>query len=100
MVKIQRSKCICGKCGTELWMEWDFEITQVIDKDDQMGESVTYEGEGIAVCPECGNEISAAFRAEEYPVGALNDVKIQRVEDSEETGQSRVEIPDIRFYDM
>lgn len=37
MVKIRQSECICGKCGTKLWMDWDFEISQVVDRDDQMG---------------------------------------------------------------
>lgn len=100
MVKIQQSECICGKCGTKLWMDWDFEITQVIDKDEQMGESVTYEGEGAVVCPKCGNEISAAFSAEEYPVGVLYNVAIRWTKDTEGTEQSRVEVPDIRFYNM
>lgn len=59
---------------------------------------MTYEG--AVVCPKCGNEISAAFRAEKYPIGALDNVEIQWVEDSEETGQSRVEVPDIRVYNM
>lgn len=101
MVKIKQSRCICGKCGTELWMDWDYEIGQVDDKDDGMGEKVTYEGEGIAVCPKCGNEITATFSASEYPAGALEDkIDMKTVDDSEKTEQSLVEAPDIWFYDM
>lgn len=102
MVKVERSECICGKCGTKLLMDWDFEIGQVIDYDDGMGESVTYDGEGLAVCPECGNEIQATFSAEEYPVGVLKEgkVDITRTEDSEETGCSRVTAPMMYFYDL
>ena len=101
MVKVERSECICGKCGTKLSMAWEFEIGQVIDHDNDMGESVIYDGEGLAICPECGNEIQAIFSAEEYPVGMLNgEVRITEVKDSEETGCSGVTAPMMYFYDL
>lgn len=98
MVEIKESKCRCGKCKTEFWVEWDLEITDVIERG--MGENIEYHGDIEVECPTCRNNINATLYVSEYPVGALEVAQIIRISDSEQTHRSKVDEPVIAFFDL
>lgn len=98
MVKVEVSKCICGKCRKEFYMEWEFDITGF--SEEPMGECVWYEGEGQQDCPECGNILYGKFSAMEYPAGTLETISEIKILDSAETEKSEISSPIIRFFDI
>ena len=75
MVKIEPSKCVCGECRKEFYMEWEFEIVDVSER--PQGECVWYHGEGEQECPKCGNILYGGFSATEYPAGALESRSVR-----------------------
>ena len=98
MVKIEPSKCVCGECRKEFYMEWEFEIVDVSES--PQGECVWYHGEGEQECPKCGNILYGGFSATEYPAGALESNSKAEVSASMETGKSKINDPVIRFFDI
>lgn len=98
MVIIEPSKCICGECHKEFYMEWEFEVVDT--SEGPMGECVWYHGEGEQECPECGNILYGEFSATEYPPGALEAILEMKVSDSAETDESKVDEPEIHFFDI
>lgn len=98
MIEVTASKCYCGKCGAAFHIEWDLEVSDVTEGG--MGECVGYCSEIEYECPNCNNMIYATLYISEYPVGALEFAEVREVHDSEETGRTRIEEPEIAFFDL
>lgn len=98
MIRIDKSKCRCGKCNEYFDVEWD--VDYIDSNERNMGEECEYRGENEFECPKCNNIIHGELIVYEYPVGCLNYKKIESVYDSFETGMSEFEEPFIVFYDL
>lgn len=98
MVKIEPSKCRCGECDSEFSMEWEFELVDIAER--PQGECAWYHGEGKQECPKCGNILYGSFSATEYPPGTLEDILEMKVSDSAKSGDSRIDKPGIRFFNI
>ncbi|MGN0263713.1 MAG: hypothetical protein ACI4DX_04905 [Oliverpabstia sp.] len=98
MVEVKKSKCCCGKCKIEFWVEWDLEIETITEQ--SMGECIYYSSSIKYECPNCGNKISGELYVSEYPVGTLEFAEVREIVDSEGTNSSKIETPVIAFFDL
>lgn len=98
MVEVRSSKCCCGKCKREFLVDWDLEILDVSEH--SMGERIEYQSDIEYECPNCDNIIYGTLYVSEYPIGALEFAKVQKVNDSENTNESTIETPIVAFFDL
>lgn len=98
MIKIEKSICHCGKCGTDFEVEWD--VDYITSYERSMGEECEYVGENEFECPNCNNTVCGTLSIYEYPIGCFNYEQIDNISDSEETEQSEFEEPLVVFYDL
>ncbi len=100
MIRIKPSECICGVCNTHFYGEWEYELCSV-EKENGMGDENDYQLDLLEICPSCGNTIEASMEIFEYPIGTLETQNPQiAITDSANSGQSKVNLPQITFFDL